>query len=74
MMCNYFRFGGLRNDYQKGWLDRLGSGRSFSCFLESTNSSYAKTKSSSVDAGCWMFIPDLAISAGITGPMLRPRA
>ena len=24
MMCNYFRFGGLRNDVPEGWLERAG--------------------------------------------------
>ena len=73
MMCNYMRFGGCRVDLPAGWVtaakhvvDR------FPYFLDE----YEKLLSGNEilmarTQGIGILPPDLAVSAGITGPMLR---
>ena len=73
MMCNYMRFGGCRVDLPAGWLDEARQvTEEFPRFLDefenllSTNEILmARTQGVGKLAG------DLAISAGVTGPMLR---
>lgn len=73
MMCNYMRFGGCRCDLPPGWLDRVRKlVDDFSRFLDSFESLLntneillARTQ------GVGVLSRELAISAGITGPMLR---
>jgi len=73
MMCNYMRFGGCRVDLPAGWLDEARKVTDeFPRFLDefenllSTNEILmARTQGVGKLAG------DLAISAGVTGPMLR---
>ncbi len=73
MMCNYLRFGGCRCDLPAGWLEECrrvveGLPRFFDEFenLLSTNEILmARTQ------GIGVLPPELAVSAGVTGPMLR---
>lgn len=73
MMYNYMRFGGCRVDLPGGWLeearDLVGNyGRfldEFERLLSENEIMIARTQ------GVGVLKPDLAISAGVTGPMLR---
>ncbi|MGA8107842.1 MAG: NADH-quinone oxidoreductase subunit D [Acidobacteriaceae bacterium] len=73
MMCNYMRFGGLRVDASKAWLDEARQlvGRfpqfidEFEALLRANEILMARTQ------GVGVLPRELAISAGITGPMLR---
>ncbi|HEX4038191.1 MAG TPA: NADH-quinone oxidoreductase subunit D [Acidobacteriaceae bacterium] len=73
MMCNYMRFGGLRVDASKAWLDEARQlvGRfpqfidEFENLLRANEILMARTQ------GVGVLSPELAVSAGITGPMLR---
>jgi len=73
MMCNYMRFGGCRCDLPEGWLDEARKVVSeYSRFLDeydallSTNEILmARTQGIGVLGG------DLAVSAAVSGPMLR---
>jgi NADH-quinone oxidoreductase subunit D len=73
MMCNYFRFGGCRGDLPPGWIE--GVRRfveelprfldEFEALLSTNEILLART------VGIGVLPPDLAVSAGVTGPMLR---
>src|SRR5437868_11361249 len=73
MMCDYMRFGGCRVDAQPDWIERARKVvEKFPKFLDefeelilSNEIVIARTQ------GVGVLPPDLAISAGITGPMLR---
>ena len=73
MMCNYMRFGGLRVDCSKPWLDEARQlvarfpqfVDEFEALLRSNEILMARTQ------GVGVLPRELAISAGITGPMLR---
>ncbi len=73
MMCNYQRFGGCRIDPSAEWLDRVRAlVAGFPRFLDEferliTGNEIMMARTPGV--GC--LSPKLAISAGITGPMLR---
>ena len=73
MMCNFMRFGGLRCDAPDGWLEQVKKVvdefpaflDEFSALLDQNEILMARTQNVGV-------LPrELAISAGITGPMLR---
>jgi NADH-quinone oxidoreductase subunit D len=73
MMCNYMRFGGCRVELPKGWLEqvsRIVDG--LPKFIDETEALLtgneilmARTQ------GVGILKPDLAVNAGVTGPMLR---
>jgi NADH-quinone oxidoreductase subunit D len=73
MMCNYMRFGGCRVDLPPGWLE--GAKQivanyprfldEFEALLSGNEIIMARTQ------GVGKLSPELAVSAGITGPMLR---
>ena len=73
MMCNYLRFGGLRVDCTAAWLEevrRLVSGLpkfvdEFEALLRTNEILMARTQ------GTGVLPRELAVSAGVTGPMLR---
>jgi len=73
MMCNYMRFGGCRVDPSADWLNQvraLVSGLprfvdEFDRLLTSNEILMARTQ------GMGILPPDLAVNAGVTGPMLR---
>jgi NADH-quinone oxidoreductase subunit D len=73
MMCNYMRFGGCRVDATPAWLDetrKLVAGLpkfvdEFEELLRSNEILMARTQ------GVGILKPDLAVNAGITGPLLR---
>jgi NADH-quinone oxidoreductase subunit D len=73
MMCNYMRFGGCRVDASPAWLDRarrVVAGLpefvdEFERFLRTNEILMARTQRMGV------LRPDLAVNAGVTGPMLR---
>jgi NADH-quinone oxidoreductase subunit D len=73
MMCNYMRFGGLRVDASKAWLDEVRQLVArfpqfideFEALLRGNEILMARTQ------GVGVLPRELAISAGITGPMLR---
>ena len=73
MMCNYQRFGGCRVDPSADWLEaarKLAAGYGkfldeFEALLTGNEIIMARTQ------GVGRLTPELAISAGITGPMLR---
>lgn len=73
MMCNYMRFGGCRCDTPAGWLDqaaRVVSGFApfldeFEALLSSNEILLGRTQ------GIGVLSRDLAINAGISGPMAR---
>ena len=73
MMCNYFRFGGCRVDLPAGWREAaLALVDDFPRFLDESESLLttneillARTQ------GVGVLPRDLAVNAGVTGPMLR---
>ena len=73
MMCNYMRFGGCRVDVSAAWLDAARKvvdglpafADEFEALLTSNEILMARTQ------GVGVLRPELAISAGVTGPMLR---
>jgi NADH-quinone oxidoreductase subunit D len=73
MMCNYMRFGGCRGDASTAWLDearKVVAGLpsfidEFEALLCSNEILIARTQ------GMGVLRPELAVNAGITGPMLR---
>lgn len=73
MMCNYFRFGGCRCDTPTGWLDGVrlvverfpGFLEEFENLLTTNEIVMARTQ------GIGVLPADLAVNAGITGPVLR---
>ncbi len=73
MMCNYMRFGGCRCELPEGWLEqaRLVVDRfprfldEFENFLGSNEILIARTQ------GVGVLPAELAVNAGVTGPMLR---
>ncbi|MCL4177029.1 MAG: NADH-quinone oxidoreductase subunit D [Verrucomicrobia bacterium] len=73
MMCNYMRFGGCRCDLPDGWLDQARQLVAdfprfldeFERFLADNEILMARTQ------GIGVLPPELAINAGVTGPMLR---
>ncbi len=73
MMCNYFRFGGLRNDVPVGWIGRAREVVDrFPVFLDEYEQLLCENEIIlSRTQGVGNLSRDLAINAGITGPMLR---
>jgi NADH-quinone oxidoreductase subunit D len=73
MMCNYFRFGGLRNDVPEGWLDRTRElVDRFPAFLDEYEQLLCENEIIlSRTQGVGNLSRELAVNAGITGPMLR---
>jgi NADH-quinone oxidoreductase subunit D len=73
MMCNYMRFGGCRVDASPAWLDGArnvvaglpGFMDEMDRLLSSNEILMARTQ------GVGILRPELAVNAGITGPMLR---
>jgi NADH-quinone oxidoreductase subunit D len=73
MMVNYMRFGGCRVDASAGWLDRTrkvvaglaGFVDEFERLLATNEILMARTQ------GVGVLRADLAVNAGVTGPMLR---
>ncbi|MGA9586933.1 MAG: NADH-quinone oxidoreductase subunit D [Terracidiphilus sp.] len=73
MMCNYMRFGGCRVDATDVWLDatrKVVAGLpafvdEFEAFLQTNEILMARTQ------GTGILRPELAVNAGVTGPMLR---
>ncbi len=73
MMCNYMRFGGCRVDTSAKWLDasrKVVAGLpkfadEFEALLTTNEILMARTQ------GIGVLRPELAINAGVTGPMLR---
>lgn len=73
MMCNYMRFGGCRVDLPPGWLDGVRAVADnygefldeFEALISGNEIMLARTQ------GVGVLPKDLAVSAGITGPMLR---
>jgi len=73
MMCNYFRFGGCRCDTPPGWLDQARRFvdhfprflDEFEALLTTNEILIARTQ------GVGVLPPELAINAGVTGPVLR---
>ena len=73
MMCNYMRFGGCRVELPKGWLEQVSKiVDGLQEFIDETEALLtgneilmARTQ------GVGILKPDLAVNAGVTGPMLR---
>ena len=73
MMCNYMRFGGCRCDLPPGWLDQAQQVVSeFPRFLDEFEALLSENEIlRSRTQGVGVLSPELAVNAGITGPMLR---
>src|SRR3989338_896117 len=73
MMCNYFRFGGLKSDLPAGGLEQVKKiVNNYSRFLDEferllTNNEILRSRCQNVG----ILSKELAVSASITGPMLR---
>ncbi len=73
MMCNYMRFGGCRVDVSEAWLDaarKVVAGLpafvdEFEALLSANEILMARCQ------GVGILRPELAVNAGVTGPMLR---
>jgi NADH-quinone oxidoreductase subunit D len=73
MMCNYMRFGGCRVDLPEGWLEQAKKVVAafprfldeFEALLTGSEILMARTQ------GVGVLAKELAVSAGVTGPMLR---
>ncbi len=73
MMCNYFRFGGLKRDLPDGCLDEIrGLVSRFPKFLDEFEELLSKNEILCMRCqNVGVLSPELAINAGISGPMLR---
>jgi NADH-quinone oxidoreductase subunit D len=73
MMCNYMRFGGCRCDLPKGWIEQAAQVvEEFPRFLDEFEALLSGNEIlMSRTQGVGVLPRDLAISAGVTGPMLR---
>ncbi|NYF78103.1 NADH-quinone oxidoreductase subunit D [Granulicella arctica] len=73
MMCNYMRFGGCRVDLPAGWLQQAKEVvEAFPRFLDEYESLLASNEIlMSRTQGVGVLSKELAVNAGITGPMLR---
>jgi NADH-quinone oxidoreductase subunit D len=73
MMCNYFRFGGLRNDLPDGWIDQCRKVvDAFPAFLDEYEKLLVENEIILVRTqGVGSLAPELAVNAGVSGPMLR---
>ncbi len=73
MMCNYFRFGGLRNDLPEGWIDQCRKVvDAFPAFLDEYEKLLVENEIILVRTqGVGSLAPELAVNAGVSGPMLR---
>ena len=73
MMCNYMRFGGCRCDLPSGWLEQAQSVTAeFPRFLDEFERLLSENEIlMSRTQGVGVLPKELAINAGITGPMLR---
>jgi NADH-quinone oxidoreductase subunit D len=73
MMCNYMRFGGVRVDLPPGWLDQVRALiAEFPRFLDEFERLLRENEIlMSRTQGVGVLPRELAINAGITGPMLR---
>ena len=73
MMCNYMRFGGGRVDLPAGWLEHAKKVvDDFPRFLDEYEALLAGNEILMARTqGVGVLSPELAVSAGITGPMLR---
>jgi NADH-quinone oxidoreductase subunit D len=73
MMCNYMRFGGCRCDLPSGWLDQgRGVVDDFPRFLDELEALLSENEILLARTqGVGVLPRELAVSASITGPMLR---
>ena len=73
MMCNYMRFGGCRVELPNGWLAKVKTiVDSFPHFIDETEALLTGNEILMARSqGVGVLKPDLAINAGVTGPMLR---
>ena len=73
MMCNYMRFGGVRCDPPAGWIDEVRRVvAAYPRFLDEYQALITGNEILAVRAqGVGVLKPELAISAGVTGPCLR---
>lgn len=73
MMCNYMRFGGCRCDVPAGWMEAARKVvDDFPRFLEEFENLLSTNEIlMSRTQGVGVLKPELAVSAGITGPVLR---
>jgi NADH-quinone oxidoreductase subunit D len=73
MMCNYMRFGGCRCDLPAGWRERaLEIVSAYPRFLDELEALLSENEIlMSRTQGVGVLKPELAVSAGVTGPMLR---
>jgi NADH-quinone oxidoreductase subunit D len=73
MMCNYMRFGGCRCDFPQGWIEQAHQVvEAFPKFLDEFEALLSENEvlmSRSQEVG--VLPKDLAIDAGVTGPILR---
>jgi len=73
MMCNYMRFGGCRADAPPGWLERVAKVvDNFPRFLDEYEALFTENEILIARTqGVGILPAELAINAGVTGPMLR---
>ena len=74
MMCNYMRFGGCRVDAPPAWLDAARKARRRPAAASSTSLRTCSRGNEILMArtqGVGVLRPELAVNAGVTGPMLR---
>ena len=73
MMCNYMRFGGCRVELPKGWLDKVRTVvAGLPQFIDETEALLTGNEIlMSRSQGVGVLNAELAVNAGITGPMLR---
>ncbi len=73
MMCNYFRFGGVKRDLTPAWLERIQKiVDAFPAFLDEFEALLAKNEILCMRCqNVGVLSQELAVNAGITGPVLR---
>jgi len=73
MMCNYMRFGGCRVELPKGWLDAASKVvQGLPSFIDEVEALLSGNEILMARTQGMGILPaDLAVNAGITGPMLR---
>jgi NADH-quinone oxidoreductase subunit D len=73
MMCNYMRFGGCRVELPKGWLEKVKTVvDALPQFIDETEALLTGNEILMARSqGVGVLKADLAVNAGVTGPMLR---